>query len=158
MSERKPRSTLLDTLRALINEARIALETPNSCPAIKHKMLSAPFQRKLAKKRGLRLHLLAKGLEAEIRTFLKHDDDEEEEEETNPRQLEMWKEQYRTIIKDIGRARVFVPSRGEFVDLVPKAISPAEADEAGDYLVNKGQDCIRIGKQLKRLAAMGWRS
>jgi hypothetical protein len=113
-------------------------------------MLTRPFLKKIGRARGLRMHLVASGLSQEIRRFLKNDPDDGGDVTVD--QLELWPATLRPMIKDVDRARVFVPSRNEFVLLAPTNINADETKEAGGYLVRKGQDCIRVGNQLVKLA------
>lgn len=141
---------MMEKLRGVINEARLKSSSLNSVPAIAQIMLGKSFQRKLAGVRGLRMHLMSIGLNTEIRAYLKRNPDEGDG--ITQDQLGFWPGSLRPIIKEIDRARVFVPSRGEFVMLDPKAINSQEVKEAGEYLVAKGEDCIRVGELLKDLA------
>lgn len=61
----------------------------------------------------------------------------------------------RSYVEQIDRERVWVPSRDEFVELVPDALQPGEMREAGEYLLQHGADCIRRGRLLVRLAEIG---
>jgi hypothetical protein len=36
--------------------------------------------------------------------------------------------------------------------LAPNEIAPQEVKEAGEYLISKGEDCIRVGNFLVRLS------
>jgi hypothetical protein len=150
---RKPRTTWHEALRALINEARVECENPNSSSAIGQLMLTRPFLRKLVKS-DVRMHLLAAGLNLEIRRYLKADADDEEGVTLD--QLELWPRRHQNIVRDIGRARVYVPSRGEFVPLEPKALTPQEAKAAGQYLISRGEDYTRVGTRLVQLSKLGW--
>jgi len=105
MSDRKQRATQTEALRAIINEARLVCEHPNSTAAIAQLMLTKPFLRRLVKE-GYRMQLLAAGLNVEIRRHLKDPD----EDDATARQLEFWPKRHRTIVEDIDRARVYVPS------------------------------------------------
>jgi hypothetical protein len=67
-------------------------------------------------------------------------------------QLEMFPRDARTTVEQIGRSEVFVPSRNGFVPLDPGELNPQEMDEAGEYLINHGSDCIRRGGLLRRLS------
>jgi hypothetical protein len=149
MSARKKAGPLIERLRALITEARVACASPNSAPAVSHTMLSKAFLKKIARSRGVRMHLIASGINNEVRRYLKGTD---EDDGVDFDQLRLWPENLRDEVKAIDRARVFVPSRGEFVMLDPKIISREETNEAGEYLVGKGEDCIRAGKALIRLS------
>ena len=151
MSDRKTASTMLTSLRNLISEARLKCDEPNSVPAINHVMIGRPFLRRISKVRGLRMHLISYAIAAEIRRFLKNDTDEGDDGSTAS-QLTLWPTRLQPFVKEINRARVFVPSRGEFVLLQPKEISKAEVSEAGDYLIAKGEDCIRVGRELVQLS------
>jgi hypothetical protein len=150
----KPKSqTMLgDTLRSLINEARLACEHPNSSPAVSQLMMTKPFLKKIMRKRGVWLHLLTSGLNSEIRRFLKGND--EDGDEATVDQLDLWPAHLRVTVEDIGRARVYVPTRGEYVPLDPTAITIDETKEAGDFLIAKGQNTLRIGTQLVELAKL----
>lgn len=144
------RSAPSDRLRILINEARLSADDPNSSPSIAHNML-AKFRGRI-KKEGLEERLIAIGLNKEIREFLK-----QEREDTSPSsadQVDMWPEALRPLIRDIDRERVYVPSLGNFVRIIPDEISSQQAEEAGEYLVVKGTETIRVGKLLIRLARM----
>jgi hypothetical protein len=101
---------------------------------------------------GAEEHLLAQGLEADIRMMLKveHDDDPGD---FGDLQLLLWPAAVRSIVVDIDRAHVFVPTRGEFVDLAATRISSSEVAAAGDYLVRKGKESIEVGKKLRLLSA-----
>lgn len=150
MSTRKKQPTMIEKLRGLINEARLVVAAPNSVPVVAHKLLTRPYLRKLSGIRGLRVHLFAEALNAEIRRYFKADTDEGDG--VSPDQLEMWPAQLHVLIKEIDRARVFVPSRGEFVLLAPDVITASEAKAAGDYLIMKGRDCIFRGNKLITLS------
>jgi hypothetical protein len=103
MADRKPPATPTDTLRAIINEARLACEHPNSSPAIAQLMLTKPFLRRLVKE-GYRMQLLAAGLNVEIRRHLRGSDDPDEDDAT-ARQLEFWPKRHRTDpIPDLSTA------------------------------------------------------
>jgi hypothetical protein len=151
----KPQTTPVDTLRSLINEARLACEHPNSSPALSHLMMTKPFLKRIMRMRGVWMHLLAYGLNSEIRRFLKGD--EADGDGSTVDQLDLWPAHLRAVVADIDRARVFVPSRGEYVSLEPTAITIDETQEAGDFLIVKGQNCVRIGTQLVELSKI-WRS
>jgi hypothetical protein len=97
------------------------------------------------------MYLVAVGLAAEVRRFLKLEPDDDGGSVTTA-QLDLWPQKLREAVAEIGQARVFVPSRAEFVMLTPMTISAAEAKEAGGYLVSKGNECIRRGTQLIALA------
>src|SRR5262245_46416938 len=89
MPERgKPLSPMMEKLRDVISAARSETTAPNSVPAISHVMLGRPFMRKLARVRGLRTHLIAGGLNGEIRRYLKRDP--EEGDGISRSQLALW--------------------------------------------------------------------
>lgn len=113
-------------------------------------MLTKRFLKKIVHVRGLRMHLFAYGLSQEIRRYLKNRNDDDDGSTID--QLDLWPMNLRSIIGDIDRARVFVPSRGEFIELIPSAINAKETREAGEYLIIKGQDTIRVGRRLVSLA------
>jgi hypothetical protein len=100
------------------------------------------------------MHILALGMNLVVRRHLKQGP--AERDGTSAHQLDMWSPRHRALVKEIDRAAVYVPSREEFVPLVPDDISPIETSEAGQYLVEFGEDCVRAGTQLLRLARLGW--
>jgi hypothetical protein len=138
-------------LRRLINEARLACDHPNSQPSISHIMLGPKWFRRL-NKRIIRCGF-AEGLAVIIRRdVLKKQANGEPEPGITQHQLDLWAASLRGTVLDIGVPRVFVPSRDEFVLLAPDEITVDEIIEAGDYLVKKGQACIRRGNALLTLA------
>jgi hypothetical protein len=148
MAMRKAPTSLQGKLWSLYREARITCDEPNKAPSVRRKLLIS-HRGQIAAIAGAEQHLLAVGLEADIRKMLKteHDDDPADRS-----QLLLWPDRMRSIIVDIDRAHVFVPSRGEFVDLVPTRISRPEVKAAGEYLITKGRASISVGQKLKRLA------
>jgi hypothetical protein len=146
-----------ERIRAIIRDARRAIGSPDNAPAVANEILTRKWSDVLADEDVLR-HLLARGLNSEIRAFLsRHYDDHDGANASQLRaaQLSMWPEAARTYVEQIDRERVWVPSRDEFVELVPDALQPAEMREAGDYLLQHGADCIRRGRLLVRLAEIG---
>src|SRR5258707_14725531 len=95
----KKGTTLLDALRVIFNDARLACGNPNSNPAIKQLLLTKPYLRRLVQS-DVRMHLLSVGLDAEIRRYLKGDRDPEEGDVTVA-QLDLWPKHCRTVVKDI---------------------------------------------------------
>lgn len=103
---------------------------------------------------ALRL-LLRDALEKRIRAWLKKSNDDEAEDEIAETQLGFWPSQAaRALVADIGVAKVWVPSRNEFVKVQPASLSRTEAIEAGNYLIDKGKSTIRRGKNLVRLSRL----
>lgn len=109
------------------------------------------FRPKIKAIDGAEEHLLSVGIEAELRMMLKGD----RPDDADPAQLGLWPDVVRALVGEINRARVFVPARNEFVELIPAAISRDEVNEAGDYLIAKGEDSIKVGKKLKDLSRLG---
>lgn len=62
----------------------------------------------------------------------------------------------RDLVVKIDRAAVYVPREGEYVDMLPDALTPAQAVEAGHYLISHGEDTIRRGQMLIELGSIGW--
>lgn len=73
-------------------------------------------------------------------------------------QLALWPASQREHVQAVGRARVFVPSRGIFVALRPGAISATEVIEAATFLRSRGRDVIGRSDALKRLGEAMQRS
>jgi hypothetical protein len=60
----------------------------------------------------------------------------------------------RPILRAVGRQAVHVPSRNAIVPITATEMSTAEMREAGEYLVEQGEDCIRRGRHLIRAASL----
>ena len=143
-----------ERVRAIIRDARRSIGSPDNAPAVANAILSQMWTAVTADQDVLR-HLLARGLNAEIRAFLSRHYDEKDgsdAKQLRAAQLSMWPEAARTYVEQVGRERVWVPSRDEFVELVPDALQPGELREAGEHLLQHGTDCIRRGRLLLRLA------
>jgi len=153
MSMRKPLKSAVQRIRSLIHEARNECSEPNSQPAITRRIITFKrFLGEIETDRGMLMHLLARGLEQEVRFVLKKTNDESDHHGCTDQQIEMWPETLRQLVKDINRARVFVPSLGEFIELEPEALTRDQINEAGAYLIGKGHDCIRVGNALVTLS------
>jgi hypothetical protein len=118
----RARPTPLD---ALIGEARIISDNPNSAPSVAHTMLGAHFIRKIEANNEIKIQLIADGLNAAIRRFLKEDCDTGE-----------------GISKDQ-------------VDLWPKPVGGVPQGAERNRLRRGAQRCDRIplGEQRKRSVA-----
>jgi hypothetical protein len=143
-------STVTARLDALIEEARDNCENPNSQQAVRHEVLGMDLEI------DIKTYLECLGLAAHIRSFLKKKPQYGESDSLVIGQLKLWPANLQDTISDINRARVFVPSRSEYIPLLPTEITSAETREAGNYLVAKGVECIRVGKQLQQLAKNNW--
>src|SRR5580693_1869209 len=115
MSRRKAPTSLQGQLRSLFREVRLGCDEPNKAPSVRRRVLLR-YRSRLKGINGAEDHLLAKGLEAEIRAMLK---DEHDADPADPTPLLLWPDPVRKLVTDINRAHVFVPGRGEFVDLTP---------------------------------------
>ena len=144
----KPQTEKFDTLRVLIKQARERCDNPDSCPALVQLMLSRNFLKRI-RIAGLETHLLAAGLSAEIRRYLKETADEET---AKPDQLMLWPEGLRDMVKEIDRERVYVPSIKDFLRLVPEQMTAPDIREAGEYLCAKAIEVDRRGQRLIDLA------
>lgn len=145
----KPRNRL----RSMIQEARLASGRPDNAPAVVQATLRL-YRDAIREDSNLLDALIADALNPIIRALLKSQRGYEAASESLTKQLDMWAEEARSLVEQIGREAVFVPSRGEFVQLVPDAMTAPEMQEAGQYLIGHGDDCIRRGKSLIRLASL----
>jgi hypothetical protein len=134
------------SLRKFIAEARVSCGRPNNCPAIVQALIPRipEFGEEISE------HLIVLGLNKEVREALKQY--ENGEKALSREQLDLWPQAVRSIVHAIDRARVFVPSRADFIELQPELISAVEMREAGRYLIAHGEDAIRRGNLLIRLA------
>jgi hypothetical protein len=105
----------------------------------------------------LHRHLLAQGVSHGVRSLLKEGEDDDSGKVTSD-QLALWpRGHHRTLVENIGRRRVYVPSRGEFLELEPTQISPIEAKEAGKFLHVQAGEMRRRGDFLIELGDLGWK-
>jgi hypothetical protein len=148
MAAKHPPTTMRAKLWALYNEVRIKCDEPGKAPAIRIKLLMR-HREKLAAIDGAIDSLLADGLEADIRRMLKAGDDSDPAQHSF---ILLWHPRNQKLVTDIDRDHVFVPSRGEFVHLTPIDIDKDQVNEAGEYLITKGAESIRVGRKLTRLA------
>jgi hypothetical protein len=144
-----------ERLREVIRDARRSIGAPDNAPAVANAIISGMWQRIIEDTDVHRL-LMARGLNAEIRAFLTRHCQygSDDARAVRAEQLSMWPTEARQCVEQINRERVWVPSRDEFVELAPDAVSPDEIREAGEYLLQHGADCIRRGRLLLRLAEM----
>ena len=63
-------------------------------------------------------------------------------------QMGLWEPHQQSIVNEIGREAVYVPSRDAFVELMPGLIDADEVIEAGHYLHDEGNATIRRGDLL----------
>ena len=111
------------------------------------------FTREIAEDGDAVKELALDGLSTFVRSIIKgYKHDADVGGSTRARQLEMFDERLHPLVIEIDREAVFVPSRDEYVELTPDAMTPREMREAGTYLVAKGRDCISRGETLMRLA------
>ena len=72
---------------------------------------------------------------------------------TTPEQLTLqWPEHVRQIVADIDRDMLYVPSRDEYVPLLPGEIAKSELREAAAHLRAHGEDTLRVAGLIDRLA------
>lgn len=149
----KPRTnTMMDRVRSFIHKARLGSPHPNSSSDVLHMIMGPKFQKLVKDDKDVARYIVARGWEGEIRAYLKGiPNGETEEEGMSKAQADFWPDTLRQIVIDINRARVYVPSRMEYVPLMPETISRIEVKEAGEYLIRKGEECLRVGNRLIQL-------
>jgi hypothetical protein len=140
-----------ERLRAIINDAKIVASSPESAPAVVQAIIDTLWE-EITGDDDIHRLLLARGLNFEVRAALARYTPLEEPGQAKKEQLDLWPDQLRQLVSRINRERVFVPSRLEFVELKPDAITGEEAREAGQYLIGHGEDCVRRGNILLLLA------
>jgi hypothetical protein len=146
--QKDPTSNFTARLRVIFKDACKASDDPRSVPSVQNTMLQAEFMLRLDGDQ--RKYLMAIGLGKEIRDFFKEED--ERNGAAIKAQIEMWPQNCRGLVSEIDRERIFVPSLGEFVPLLPNEISREQVLEAGQYLVKKGEETIRVGKLIVSLS------
>jgi len=141
-------------LRDFIREARNISQNPDNAPAIATVLLGESMWPGVKSDEEVLRILAAGGVNASIRAYLARfgSNDTAESRESRDRQLELWSFDAKELVQQINRERVWVPSRDEFVELVPDALNADEIREAGRYLIAHGKDCIRRGEMLIALA------
>jgi hypothetical protein len=149
----KPYSTTAaDRIQSFIHKARLGSANPNSSTEVLHVIMGPSFQKSITTDREVARRIMARGWSEEIRAYLKGTPNGDAAEEgMSKAQADFWPNTVRKIVIDIGRARVYVPSRMEYVPLMPETISSKEIKEAGEYLIKKGEECLRIGNRLIEL-------
>jgi len=150
MSER-----LHERVRELVREARAAAADPDSVRSVQSALLSG-FMGAIEADPDVHRLFIATAANRFVRDVLKLFRMELDQTAAQARaaQLSLWPAEARGIVEQIDRERVFVPSREQFVELVPDALTIAEIREAGQHLIQMGQDTMRRGQVLLRLADM----
>jgi hypothetical protein len=150
----KPHKTsVIDRVRTFIHEARLRSQHPNSAPDLLHIIMGPKPRKAVRSDDELQKLIEADGWRVQIMRYLKDiRNGELGEEGMTKEQADFWPATVRHTVVDIDRARVFVPSRMEYVPLMPQAISKDELQEAGQYLIKKGNECIRVGNLLLQLS------
>lgn len=67
-------------------------------------------------------------------------------------QLDFWPEEQRELVAAVGVSAIFVPSRSQFVALIPGMLTPSEVYEAAVFMRDKGEESIRRSQSLFRLS------
>ncbi len=136
-----------EPLRAIINRHRLTMSARerNSAPHVVQAVLSAgligaDYMEQLA--RG--------GLADIVRALIKGSPLTDNGRSS---QIGLWEPHQQSIVNEIGRETVYVPSRDAFVELLPGLIEADEAIEAGHYLHAEGNATIRRGDLLILLGA-----
>lgn len=140
-----------DRMRTLIREARISVHHRGNVPAIVGEIVRSASET-IRQDDKLFAVVLSTALNKLIRDDLKRSAESADHAEgLRAEQMEMFPQDARATVEQIGRGEVFVPSRNAFVPLLPSHLLPQEIDEAGKYLIDHGGDCIRRGGLLRRL-------
>ncbi|WP_424138630.1 hypothetical protein [Roseomonas chloroacetimidivorans] len=139
--------------RRLVQLARADAVSPDNAPAVVNALLTVRREEAFADEELMTL-VLSKGWNQLVREVLSRHFRDDDTAPPRAAQLALWPEEQRSTVEQIDRERVFVPSRGDFVELVPDALTAAELREAGEYLLVHGRDTIRRGEALIRLAQM----
>jgi hypothetical protein len=141
-----------DRARDLVRAARSQARNPNSAPSIREVLLTSLWAEVEGDSVALKF-FASLGFDAAIRDLLKkYQTETGGADDARQLQLSLYLPKLRPLVEQIDRDRVYVPSVGEFVELVPDAITVPQMREAGHYLIGQGQDTIRRGNLLLRLA------
>lgn len=146
-----------EKLAKIISETRDELSGSRKATQIVGHMTFGKFWKRIKADEDLLRNLARVGMDKEVRAYLK----EGEEgygggDIITETQLVLWPDgPHRALVRDIGRKRVLVPSRNEFVDVSPDHISPTEAKEAGLYLIEHAKEMDQRGRRLVELGELG---
>lgn len=148
-------------LSRLFREARKSVGGTRNTSAIAGTMLFGRFWKAITEDEDIHRHLMRLGINQDLRREFKSKetgDDEgsrvDADADLEPEQLSLWPGDKQVVIKTINRACVYVPSRGEFIPLQPDKISRPEVNEAGNFLIAKGEESINKGELLVTLSSM----
>lgn len=160
-------SQVRERARDFVRAAQQQTQSKHSAPALTHILINQ-MREEVDADEEVSCLVLSAGWSAIVREALKgyemspsgsydarDGDGGEDLDEAGParqRQFELWPERCRADLEEIGRAAIFVPSRGEHVPLMPDDVTPDEIKEAGLYLMQKGEDCLKRGRALVRLS------
>jgi hypothetical protein len=139
--------------RALIAEARKNVFNPDSAPALVNHLVNAQ-RAALAEDAEVADLVTSVGWNKIVRDTLARHNAADADGPAIKEQLALWADTERAIVERINRARVYVPSRREHVELIPDALNAKEIAEAGAYLIALGEDTIRRGRDLRQLAEL----
>jgi hypothetical protein len=131
--------------REHIRQAQLTVKNPNSAPEITQSILKHKFDDET--EAMLRAVGAAQWVRSDLKAFTE-----------SPRrdQIELWPTHLQTLALDIDRARVYVPSSRTYKELTPANITPTQCREAGNYLIEKGEECIIRGRFLVKLSNKSW--
>lgn len=146
-------------LNEIIEKAQGLSGAPRNTRAVVRQLLHGKLWDELVADPIVHRIVMRAGLDLRVGAFIKQlrkaIDDHDSAPASEP-MLALWPESVRALVKDIDRAAVFVPSVGEFVDMLPDEITPAQADEAAAHLENHAEDAMRRATLLRQLARIGW--
>ena len=130
-----------ENLRAIINRHRLTM--PASERNVVHYVVEAVLSSGVLGA-DLMAQLARGGLADVVRALIKGSPLDTD----RPSQIGLWAPHQQSIIDQIGREAVYVPSRDAFIELMPGVISADEAIEAGHYLHEEGNATIHRGDLL----------
>lgn len=152
----------MSELAEIIGRAQARSGAPRNVRAVVAQMMHGELWNEIVSDPILHKMVVRAGLDLRVGAHIKHlkkkavDGVLDDLEITEP-MLDLWPEgPARELVVKIDRAAVYVPSEGEFVDMLPDSLTPDTAIEAGRYLIAHGEDTIRRGQFLIDLGEMGW--
>jgi hypothetical protein len=137
--------------RELFEKARAKCRRPNHAPSVAL-IMTLEMRDEITADPDLHQFLLMHGALPISESWLKKRPKAQPEEPPRPEQLTMqWPVKVRPIIEQIDRDALFVPSRDEYVPLLPDHISKPELAEAAEHLEAHAEDTMRIVHLVRRL-------
>jgi hypothetical protein len=136
----------LERLHDLIRTAQLDVDRNASAPVVADAVIDR-YRRFILGDEAILDHALKYGLLGIVQRLLKR----KGISGGMGRNLELWPERVRTLVAEIADIAVFDPVSGEYIDLDPE-MEPDEIERSARAIMTHGEDCLRKGRLMLRLA------